>query len=57
MTLNNLGNLHSSQDRMDDARQAYEEALNIYKRFAARDPKQFQAEITKLNVLLTGLGK
>jgi tetratricopeptide (TPR) repeat protein len=57
MTLNNLGVLHHDQNRMDEARQAYEEALSIYKKFAARDPERFQAEITKLNVLLTGLGK
>jgi tetratricopeptide (TPR) repeat protein len=56
-TLNNLGVLHHGQNRMDDARQAYEEALSIYKRFASRDPELFQAEIAKLNVLLTGLGK
>jgi tetratricopeptide (TPR) repeat protein len=56
-TLNNLGNLNSDQNRMDDARQAYEEALSIYKRFAARDPERFQADVTRLNALLTGLGK
>jgi hypothetical protein len=55
--LNNLGNLHSDQNRMDDARQAFEEALSIYKRFAARDPERFQADVTRLNALLTGLGK
>jgi hypothetical protein len=49
--------LYHVQNRVDDARQAYEEALSIYKRFAARDPERFQAEITKLNVLLAGLGK
>ena len=35
-TLNNLGNLARAQNRMDDARQAFREALDIYQRAAAR---------------------
>jgi tetratricopeptide (TPR) repeat protein len=56
-TLNSLGLLYWAQNRLDEARQNYEEALGIYKRLAARDPEQFQARITELNVQLAGLGK
>ena len=54
-TLNNLGILHSVQNRMDEARQAYEEALGTYLRFAERDPEQFRADVARLESLLKAL--
>ena len=37
-TLNNLGILHSDQNRMEEARKAYEEALGIYRELAQTIP-------------------
>jgi hypothetical protein len=54
-TLNNLGILTIAQNRMDEARQAFEEALGIFQRFAARDPEQFRADVARLEQRLSRL--
>ena len=38
MTLNNLGVLHSDQNRKEEARKAFEEALAIYRELAQPNP-------------------
>ena len=40
-TLNDLGILDRAQNRPEDARKAFEEALKIYEAFAKQDPDQF----------------
>jgi hypothetical protein len=51
-TLNNLGILDCDQNRMEEARNEYAEALNIYERFAERNPERFSAYVTKMKNLL-----
>jgi tetratricopeptide (TPR) repeat protein len=38
LTLNNLGFLDKAQNRMEDARQRYDEALKIYRQLVRRNP-------------------
>lgn len=51
-TLNNLGNLHRAQNRREDAREAYEEALKIYRQLAQQNPETC---LPYLATTLTGL--
>jgi Tfp pilus assembly protein PilF len=51
-TLNNLGNLDWKQNRMEEARKAYEEALKIYVDFAKTDPDQFSPHAERVKRLL-----
>ena len=48
-----INRLH--QNRMDEARQAYEEALHIYERFAKRNPDRFAGDVARLQQLLAEL--
>ena len=57
MTLNNLGDLDSDQNRMEEARQAYEEALGIYQRFAVLDPDRFGQDVARVKALVEKLPK
>ncbi len=41
MTLNNLGVLHANENRRAQALAAFEEALQIFKRFAEESPGGF----------------
>jgi tetratricopeptide (TPR) repeat protein len=51
-TLNNLGILESDQNRMDDARTAYDEALKIYRKLAQANPDTYLPDVaTTLNNL------
>ena len=52
-TLNNLGILHSAQNRVDDARQAYEEALKIRRELARKNPETY---LPDLAMTLNNLG-
>jgi hypothetical protein len=40
---------------MEEARKAFEEALGIYQRFAARDPHQYGPRVLHVERLLEGL--
>ncbi|MDQ2948394.1 MAG: tetratricopeptide repeat protein, partial [Acidobacteriota bacterium] len=40
-TLNNLGILHNDQNRMEEARKAYQEALATYRKLAASNPDTY----------------
>jgi tetratricopeptide (TPR) repeat protein len=51
--LNRLGNLHSEQNRMDEARLAYDEALKIYRQVAKDTPDTY---LPKLAMTLNNLG-
>ena len=52
MTLNNLGNLHRVQNRPDEARAAYGEALKTYRALAATNPETYLPYVaTTLNNL------
>ena len=52
MTLNNLGLLDNAQNRMDDARKAYEEALKTYRKLAQANPDTYLPDVaTTLNNL------
>ena len=55
MTLNNLGILHRDQNRMEDARQAYEEALKIYGDFAKKAPSRYGRDVERVQRLLKKL--
>jgi tetratricopeptide (TPR) repeat protein len=53
-TLNNFGILDSAQNRMEEARQAYEEALKIRRQLAQQNPETYLADVaTTLNNLGT----
>ena len=54
MTLNNLGNLHSDQNRMEAARKAYEEALGTYRKLAASNPDTYLPYVARV---LSGMGR
>ena len=41
MTLNNLANLDRAQNRPEGARKGYEEALNIYRQLAQKNPDAY----------------
>jgi tetratricopeptide (TPR) repeat protein len=45
VTLNGLGILHRNQNRMDDARQAYEEALKTYRELAKTNPETYLPDV------------
>jgi len=45
MTLNNLGNLRRVQNRMDDARQAYQEVLKTYRELARKNPETYLPDV------------
>ena len=45
LTLNNLGVLHSDQNRMEEARKAYEEALAICRKLAASNPDTYLPDL------------
>ncbi len=53
-TLNNLGALDGVQNRTDDARQHFEEALNIYSQLAQHNP---DAHMPDLAMTLTNFGR
>ncbi len=44
-TLNNLGNLHRHENRMADARKAYEEALKSYRQLAEKNPDTYLPDV------------
>ena len=56
-TLNNLGILDRAQNRPEEARKAFEEALNIYKSLAKQDPDQFSPLVERMKKLLKHLPK
>src|SRR5439155_10324768 len=45
LTLNNLGILHRAQNRMEEARKAYEEALAIRRTLAASNPDIYLPDV------------
>ena len=57
MTLNNRGNLHRDQNRMAEARRAFEEALKIYQAFAEKNPQRYQGDVARMERLLKELKK
>jgi thymidylate kinase len=56
-TRNNLGIPDRDQNRMEDTRKEYEEALKIYEAFAKQDPEQFTTDVKRLKKLLKELPK
>ena len=54
-TLNNLGILNRAQNRPEETRKAFEEALKIYEAFAKQDPDQFSPLIQWMKKLLKQL--
>jgi predicted lipase len=55
MTLNNIGVLDTAQNRMNDARRAFEEALKIYRDSAKQSPERYQTDVERVEKLLKGL--
>ena len=55
MTLSNLGNLESEQNRKPEARQAYKKALTIYEELALQDTRQFGRDVARVQRLLDQL--
>ena len=43
------------QNRTQEAKQAYEQALQIYEVIAKQDPQRFSADVTRMKHLLVGL--
>ena len=56
-TLNNLGILNRAENRTEETRKAFEEALKIYEAFAKQDPDQFSPLVERLTTLLKHLPK
>jgi tetratricopeptide (TPR) repeat protein len=54
LTLNNLGVLHSDQNRMEEARKAYDEALVTYRKLAASNPDTYLPYVARV---LWGIGR
>ena len=54
LTLNKLGNLHSEQNRMEEARKAYEEALGTYRQLARANPDTYRPSVARV---LWGMGR
>ena len=52
--LNNLGVLHSDQNRKEEARKAYEEALAIRRKLAAANPDTYLPDVARV---LWGMGR
>jgi hypothetical protein len=48
----NLAVLDVAQSRIVEAREAYEEALKIYERFAQKNPTRFQEHVERMKSLL-----
>jgi tetratricopeptide (TPR) repeat protein len=57
LTLNNLGILHRVQNRMAEAGKAYEEALQIYRSFAEKNPERYKGDVKRVEKLLKELKK
>ena len=55
LALNNLGSLDSDQHRTEEARRAFDEALQIYEAFAKQDPEQFSPDVKRVKELLEEL--
>jgi Tfp pilus assembly protein PilF len=53
MTLNNLGNLSSTENRNADARRQFEEALDLYRALAKHNPDVYLPDVA---VTLNNLG-
>ena len=54
-TRSNLGIPDRDQNRMEEARKDYEEALNIYEAFAKQDPEEFSSDVKRVKKLLEEL--
>lgn len=54
-TLINLGVLDRDQNRPDEARQEFEEALQIYETLAKQDSQRFSADVSRMKQLLAEL--
>ena len=55
ITLNNLGILYRDQNQMEDARQAYEEALKTYQVLAKKNPDRYQRDVERMQRMLKEL--
>jgi hypothetical protein len=47
--------LHSVQNRMEDARKAFDEALHIYESFAKGNPERYGADVNRVKELIKNL--
>jgi len=54
-TLGNLGILDATQNRMEEARAHYREAISIYKEFSKRDPSRYTVDIATIESALAKL--
>ena len=55
LALENLGILANAQHQTEKARQAFEEALKIYKAYAKQNPVQFSSDVKRVEKLLQEL--
>ena len=55
LALENLGILANAQHQTEKARQAFEEALKIYKAYAKQNPEQFSSDVKRVEKLLEEL--
>ena len=55
LALENLGILANAQHQTEKARQAFEEALKIYKAYAKHNPEQFSSDVKRVEKLLQEL--
>ena len=56
-TLNSLGILDRDQNRVEEARNEYSEALKIYESFAVKNPERFSGDVTRAKNVPAELAK
>jgi Tetratricopeptide repeat len=57
MTLNNLANLYSDTQRLEESEQCLQEALQLYRALSERNPIVYQSRVTAIVAALAALAQ